>query len=143
MLKHILMLFLLASSFLYAAIEETPSSTLTIDTLKQGTTSTGSVNLQIVVKLRPGDKVQFILSSGETFLCLVKEFTIIENEERIKIFGDILSPKAGGFGFTFTKKGHIAGAILIHNTKDIYTLQSSNEDGKFYFIKDIAPVNII
>ncbi len=54
---------------------------------------------------------------------MVKDITVLEAEEQIKIFGDTLNIENGGFGFIFTKKGDIAGAIVLKKENITYVVK--------------------
>jgi len=125
-----------------AGMEKTPFNTLSIDSIKQGTTSHGVANLQLILKLQVGEKVQFTISNGETVLCLVKEVTLLETEKQIRIFGDIINKTSGGFGFVFTAKGDIAGAIVFHEDQRVYALRPSAEANGFMFFREVNKENI-
>lgn len=116
--------------------EKNPLTELTLDKIKQGTANNGVINLELVVRLRPGDIVQFRLLTGEDIFCFVKELNILEKEEQIRIYGDTINFKNGGFGFIFSKKGDVAGAIVLREEKITYTVKFSEEGNGFIFLKE-------
>jgi hypothetical protein len=123
MLKHIFCALGILTSSIYAGIVKEPFTTLSIDDIKQGSAIDGSLNFSVILKLNVGDRIEFILQTGKKILCIVKDITILETEKQIKIFGDTLNVEDGGFGFIFTNKGDIAGAIVLRKEKLTYVVK--------------------
>lgn len=125
MVKYILALLLLSSP-IYAGIEKASPFKLSIDEIKQGTDTRGVLNFEVIIKLKVAEKIQFILPNNQTIICMAKSVEISETEESIRIYGDTLNVRDGGFGFVFTKKGDIAGAIVLREEKKTYAVRPNN-----------------
>lgn len=142
MLKHIFCFFTFLSLPLQAGVTKVPFTTLSIDEVKQGSTRTGMLNLDLIMYLQVGEKLQLYTNTGESFVCLVKEYVILEKEEQVRIYGDILNKNNGRFGFGFTKKGEVAGAIVLSAEQKTYTAKFNSACKGFILSEDLAPFTI-
>lgn len=142
MLKHIFCAFSFLALPLYAGATKAPFTTLSIDELKQGSSHTGILNLDLIIHLQVGEKLQLYTNTGESFVCLVKEYVVLEKEEQVRIYGDILNKDAGKFGFGFTKKGDVAGAIVLNVEQKTYTAKFNSACKGFILSEDLAPFTI-
>lgn len=137
MMKYFCILVLLSMSVCAGAIKN-PLTQLSIDEIKQGSTTTGILNLDLIMHLQVGEKVQFSTNTGEIFICLVKEYHILEKEEQVRIYGDTLNKDNGRFGFGFSKKGEVAGAIILNTEKKKYTAKFNSACKAFLLSEDLA-----
>jgi len=140
MIKNILLSFLfITTSVLYGGLVKPEATTqslpkLSINTVKQGSTTTGTINLQLVVNLQPGELVNFTLINGKNYLFLVKSLELSEVEKSIRIYGECLNAEDSSFGFVFTKQGDIAGAIVFRKENITYAVRL-NEAFKGYIFE--------
>ena len=141
MLKYLCTLMMLALP-IHAGITKNPLTQLSIDELKQGSTTNGILNLDLIMHLQVGEKVQFSTNSGEVFICLVKEYHVLEKEEQVRIYGDLLNKEKGSFGFGFSKKGEVAGVVILYNDKKTYTAKFNSASKAFILSEDLAPLSI-
>ena len=140
MIKFILLATSLLTMPLYGGAKKTSSTynpPLTLDAVKQGCSTTGIVNLQLVLNLKPGELVQFTLLDGKTYLYIVKSIEIDETEKSVRVYGDGVSTKNSNFGFVFTKNGDIAGAMVLREEKLTYTIKLNESIGGYIFEKYI------
>lgn len=142
MFKPLLYILFILTLPVHAGLNKYPITTLSIDELKQGSSHTGILNLDIIMHLQIGEKVQFITNTGEIFLCIVKEYTILEKEEQVRIYGDILNKEDAKFGFGFSKKGEVAGAIILRTDKKRYTAKFNPTCKGFLLSEDLLPSNL-
>lgn len=140
MIKNILLSFLfMTSPFIYGGLVKPETTTpslpkLSIDTVKQGSTATGTINLQLVVNLKPGELVSFTLVNGKNYLFIVKSLEVSDVEKSIRIYGECLNAEDSSFGFVFTKQGDIAGAIVLRKENITYAVRL-NEAFKGYIFE--------
>lgn len=142
MLKRLLYILFILTLPVYAGINKYPITTLSIDEVKQGSSHTGILNLDLIMHLQVGEKVQFTTNTGEVFFCLVKEYNILEKEEQVRIYGDLLNKEDARFGFGFSKKGEVAGAIILRADKKRYTAKFNSACKGFLLSEDLLPSNL-
>ena len=142
MFKYILYFLALLVLPLNAGITKAPFTTLSLDEVKQGSSRTGILNLDLIMHLQVGEKVQLYTNTGESFTCLVKEYIVLEKEEQVRIYGDLLNKDNGSFGFGFSKKGEVAGAIVLRNEKKTYTAKFNSACKGFLLSEDLVYSNL-
>jgi hypothetical protein len=111
---------------LQAGIDKSYPYKLKLDEIKQGTDTRGVLNFEVVMRLSIADTVQFVLPSGQQVIGIVKTLEVSESEESLRIYGDILNSKNSKFGFVFTKRGDIAGAIVFKDEEKTYVVRPNN-----------------
>ena len=144
MLRYFLLIFLITiSPSAYAGLRLDGTAKLSLDEIKQGCNPIGALNLNLLVKLQVGDKVQITTSDNNTFLFLINSFEVSEEEQSIRIYGESLSSnKEGKIGLVFTKSGIVAGAIVIFKEKQSYIITESAVHQGLIFQKKIEPLSI-
>ena len=134
---------LITSAPLFAGFKKDGTVSLSLDEIKQGCSPIGALNLNLLVKLQVGDKVQITTSDNNTFLFLINSFEVSEEEQSIRIYGESLSSnKEGKIGLVFTKSGIVAGAIVIFKEKQSYIITESAVHQGLIFQKKIEPLSI-
>lgn len=139
MIRYITLIFLVLTNFALGGVTKSPTAAfnppLTLDAVKQGCSTNGIVNLQLVLNLKPGELVQFTLLDGKTYLYIVKSIEVSEEEKSVRIYGDGISAKNSNFGFVFTKNGDIAGAMVLREEKLTYAIRLNETIGGYIFEK--------
>lgn len=142
MIKNIVLALLLLSTSTIAGIEKSPAFKLSLDEIKQGTDTRGVLNFEVILKLNAADKIQFTLPTGQIVICIVKSTEVSETEQSLRIYGDTLNIKDGGFGFVFTKKGDIAGAVVLRNEHKTYVVRPNDILQGYAFTLEYPKINI-
>lgn len=146
MIRYITLIILLLTNIVLGGVTKFAppafNPPLTLDAVKQGCSTTGIVNLQLVLNLKPGELVQFTLLDGKTYLYIVKSIEINEVEKSVRIYGDGISAKNSNFGFVFTKNGDIAGAMVLREEKLTYAIKLNESIGGYIFEKYIEKLTI-
>lgn len=116
-----------------AAIKEKSPFSLSLDEIKQGSSTTGLLNLPVILNLAVGNKLQITLVNGQTYLFLITSTEISDIEESIRLYGECLNKDNCNVGFVFTKKGDIAGAIVNRKDKQTYAIRFNTAINGFIF----------
>lgn len=128
----------------YAGISvDKPKETfpLKIDQETYITDKSGVLNPSNIISLVPSNLIKFYMTDGTMFTGIVKEIET-SDKQIFKIYGEIMNKQNAGFGFVLTSEGVFAGAVVIRNSEETYTVQYSRQANGYVLVRALGKTAI-
>lgn len=99
------------------------------------TDSNNILDIRKIINLELENNITFSSEDGTIFNGVVKYIKVSEDNNIIKIFGDILNHEKSAFGFVLNRSGEFAGAIIFKSQAFLYSVENSKNVNGFVFVK--------